>query len=385
MPPRKPLLDGPCRILLAELAALFPGRTVLARVPLADLGAPAGRVTSRIRVDALVVGSDGVPELALVLDGTPAAIRAIERALDGMPVVNVASAALAADPADALHVPLARIASERGDDRLEHPDVFLGRGEEHPRTGLAELDRKLGALWPGELVLVGGTTGTGKSSFVRQLAIANAFRRALPTLYVSLESTARQVGAALLCAAARVSPEKLGAGGLGALDAARVRATSETMADAPIRVVCRSDASLAFLEGQVKHHARTGAKLVLLDYLELLGGDDREATLVALKRMARRNDVPIVVVCNALTLSRIHRADGRPDLLDVGDLGLHADKVVLLHREEVYDLRSDNAYVTEAIIAKNRGGPSGMVTVAFYEQFQRFEDLEVSYDNAPRS
>src|SRR6476469_1954322 len=67
--------------------------------------------------------------------------------------------------------------------------------EELPRlaTGMSELDRVLGGgLIPGSVTLLGGEPGIGKSTLLLQLA--NHAARHTPTLYLSAEESAAQIG-----------------------------------------------------------------------------------------------------------------------------------------------------------------------------------------------
>src|SRR3954469_20022243 len=67
--------------------------------------------------------------------------------------------------------------------------------DETPRlgTGMGELDRVLGGgLIPGSVTLLGGEPGIGKSTLLLQLAEHVA--RSVPTLYLSAEESAAQIG-----------------------------------------------------------------------------------------------------------------------------------------------------------------------------------------------
>jgi DNA repair protein RadA/Sms len=67
--------------------------------------------------------------------------------------------------------------------------------EELPRllTGMGELDRVFGGgLIPGSVTLLGGEPGIGKSTLLLQLA--NHAARTIPTLYLSAEESAAQIG-----------------------------------------------------------------------------------------------------------------------------------------------------------------------------------------------
>lgn len=74
-------------------------------------------------------------------------------------------------------------------------EVSALSAEELPRmgSGMAELDRVLGGgLIPGSVTLLGGEPGIGKSTLLLQLA--NHAARQTPTLYLSAEESAAQIG-----------------------------------------------------------------------------------------------------------------------------------------------------------------------------------------------
>jgi len=112
-------------------------------------------------------------------------------------------------------------------------------------------------------------------------------------------------------------------------------------------------------------------RLVVVDYVHRMDGGRRfrdrreEITYISrrLKSLAQKHGVPVVAVC---TLSRMveNRRPPRPmlaDLKESGDLEHDADVVLLLYWEGHYDADSPRQFVTEAIVAKHRDGPTGTV------------------------
>ena len=70
------------------------------------------------------------------------------------------------------------------------------------------------------------------------------------------------------------------------------------------------------------------------------------------------------------------------DLRESGSIEQDADVIILLYREEVYhpEARPGQA---DLIVAKQRNGPTGRVTVTFLRQFLRFEDYYEVEEGAP--
>lgn len=72
------------------------------------------------------------------------------------------------------------------------------------------------------------------------------------------------------------------------------------------------------------------------------------------------------------------RTNNRPlmsDLRDAGALEQDADVIILMHREDYYDENTNMKGVAEAIIAKQRMGPTGTVRLFFEKEFSRFKDV----------
>ncbi len=69
------------------------------------------------------------------------------------------------------------------------------------------------------------------------------------------------------------------------------------------------------------------------------------------------------------------------DLRDSGAIEEDTDKVIFIHRPEIYDIYEDEqgnslAGIAELIVAKNRTEPMGSVIVNFDSQFGRFYEIE---------
>jgi replicative DNA helicase len=72
------------------------------------------------------------------------------------------------------------------------------------------------------------------------------------------------------------------------------------------------------------------------------------------------------------------RPDPRPRLSDFGALGAieqHADVVLGIFREDMYQSGHGIEGATEMHVLKNRNGPIGYVDLYFYQQWMRFEDM----------
>ena len=63
------------------------------------------------------------------------------------------------------------------------------------------------------------------------------------------------------------------------------------------------------------------------------------------------------------------------DLRESGAIEQDADVIILLHREDYFNPTEDNAGLAQIIIAKQRNGPVGEVTLRFFREYMRFENF----------
>jgi replicative DNA helicase len=248
-------------------------------------------------------------------------------------------------------------------------------------TGFPSIDRMLGGgLRRGDLVVLGGDTASGKSA----LALGFAIRMSLASssvVFLTAEMSVERVLERIIAIEARTRIDDLRQGTLD--DVARASAgTIALRLREHLPVVDRIPANgvegiPAILDGLPL------TEVVFVDGLGALaaGGDgsldDRLARAVTdLKAMAV--DLNVVVVVTATARDVGARSDRRPTLDDFGARGTvkeHADIVLAIFREDMYEPSRDIAGATELLVRKNRNGPIGYVDLYFYAQWIRFEDM----------
>jgi replicative DNA helicase len=122
--------------------------------------------------------------------------------------------------------------------------------------------------------------------------------------------------------------------------------------------------------------------LVVVDSLQGMGAgrrkgaEEQAAAVRALKSLAL--DAGIAILATAQLPMLAARPDRRPVLDDFGVLGAvkhHADVVLGLYREGMYDHARDIEGATELLVRKNRHGGIGYIDLYFYAQWMRFEDM----------
>jgi len=259
-------------------------------------------------------------------------------------------------------------------------------------TGWRAVDEMLGGLRGGQMIVIGARPRMGKTAC--SIAIAeHAATDHGPVLKVSLEMQALELFGRSAGGRGRVDGSRLRLGRISEDELADLYVACEALRKLPIEV--EDTPGLTLLDLAVSA-ARIKAKygklaLIEIDYLQLLqssskseGTREQEVGEISrgLKRLAKRLDVPIVVLAQLNRACDI-RTEHRPQLSDLRDSGAieqDADAVVFLYRDEVYDKDSADKGIAEFIIAKQRNGPEGTVRLAWEGKWMRFADLEPERD-----
>lgn len=254
-------------------------------------------------------------------------------------------------------------------------------------TGLLDLDHLLGGGFrPGQLVVVAGRPGTGKSVLALQCAL-HAASLGRGALFASLEMSRDELMDRAFAALGRIELNRLRGHVLEGDDWRWLTEARKRIVDWPLRI---SDGTAATMAGMrslaVDHTRRVGdLGLFVVDYVQLMasGGrvESRQQEVSAfsrgLKLLARQLNVPILAV-SQLNRGPEQRADHKPmmsDLRESGSIEQNADVVILLHRPDAVERQHERAGEADLIVAKHRNGPTGTVTVAHQLHHSRFVDL----------
>lgn len=250
------------------------------------------------------------------------------------------------------------------------------------RTGYTDLDEATGGLRPGTLTVIGARPGVGKSVLAGCIADHVGTRLGLPVLFASLEMTAEELMHRRMAARARVPLDVITKGTLSERDWERIADARAYLTESAITVDDEPDVSLAHVAARLRGMERDGnaARLVVIDYLGLLKEPKAENRQVAVaqlarecKNLSRRYKVPVLLLVQVKREAE-HRQGKVPlmsDLRESGEIEAAADIVLLLHREDAYEMESPRAGEADIIVAKNRQGARCTITVAFQGHYGR--------------
>jgi len=253
-------------------------------------------------------------------------------------------------------------------------------------TGLVDLDRLTGGLHPGQLIVVAGRPGLGKSTAAMDFARAAAISHHQPAAVFSLEMSRVELVTRVLAAESRVPLHTLRTGQLSDDEWAKLARRMGEISEAPLFIDDTPNMTMLEIRAKARRvQQRHGLRLVVVDYLQLMTTPGRSESRQqevselsrGLKLLAKELGVAVVAVAQ-LNRGPEQRTDKRPllsDLRDSGSIEQDADVVILLHRDDYYDKESPRAGEADFIVAKHRNGPTDTITVAAQLHLARFVGL----------
>ena len=263
-----------------------------------------------------------------------------------------------------------------------------GKGLVGIPSGFHDLDRMTSGFKPGELVIVAGRPGIGKTSFALNIALQVATELKVPTAMFSLEMSKEQLVERLLCEHARIDAQRMHRGQLSEAEYDRLAKAIGPLSEAPIFIddaPTLDELMVVMKSRQIQLREKIG--MILIDYLQLMHGRTRSddanrvqevsAISRALKMVARELRVPVLAI-SQLSRAVEQRQDKRPmlsDLRESGSIEQDSDMVMFLYRADYYK-EEDRPGIAEVILAKNRNGPTGKIELRFVKDQTRFYNLE---------
>ena len=280
-------------------------------------------------------------------------------------------------------VPIKKVASDfydRIDDLAKRADDIVG-----VPTGFIDIDKMLTGLQPSDLLIIAGRPGQGKTGFLLSIAKNAGLTHKKHVAIFSLEMSNDQVVQRLISQETGIDSQTLRTGKLKENEWPLFTHAIEVFGDTHIYLDDTPAITPLQLRTKCRRlHMEFGLDLIIIDYLQLMGGDNRtdnrvqEVSYISrnLKVLARELNVPVLA---AAQLSRAveQRTDKRPvlsDLRESGSLEQDADIVMFIYRPDQYEKDTVKQNVAEIIIAKHRNGPVGSVELVFRGAQAKFEN-----------
>lgn len=254
-------------------------------------------------------------------------------------------------------------------------------------SGFGSLDKVLGGgLRRRDLILLGGDVGSGKSALALGIALRVA-QQSVGVAFFSGEMDEERLMERALAIEGRVAVDEIRAARLNDQTRAGIGGAAVRLRGLPLTMLPLAGENFEAVFERLDPLRQIG--LVIVDYLQLVPppseigrarttqDEDIAVVLRHLKALALARQVALLVVAQ-LPHFKAGRDDERPTLEDYGALGApkqHADVVLSIFREEMYNPGGGVEGATELLVAKNRNGPTGFVDLFFYRRWMRFEDM----------
>ncbi len=272
-------------------------------------------------------------------------------------------------------------------------NVGKGDGITGIDTGFGELNKRTGGFHGGELIIIAGRPGMGKSTFAVNIAEYVSIGLGKTVAIFNLEMPREQIVNRILCSQALVDNSKIRNGTMDAGDWEKICDVADSISKAPIYI----DDTPTITVSQIRAKCRRLKQMkqldmVVIDYLQLMQGSGRSENRQqeisdisrSLKVLAKELDIPVIALSQLKRESESQKGK-KPilsDLRESGAIEQDADLVMFLFRNYYYSKNPEEKELAECIIAKNRNGEANNFDLGFKGEFTQFRNLEYRVEEA---
>ncbi len=286
-------------------------------------------------------------------------------------------------------------------------------------SGLKDLDKILGGMQDSDLIILAGRPSMGKTALAINIAVnackvlnsnSDNKKEQKAVGFFSLEMSADQLSARILSMETSINATKFRTGEINEEEWQAITQRSTEIAEMPFFIDDTPALSIAAIRTRTRRLIRKhNLGFLLIDYLQLIRGSSKRSEqnrvqeiseiTQGLKAIAKEFNIPVMAL-SQLSRAVEQREDKKPQLSDLresGSIEQDADVVAFIYRESYYEERKRpneeetekfNVWkdkmgkirnVSEVIIAKQRNGPIGSVSLYFDPEFTRFNDLDLNH------
>jgi replicative DNA helicase len=281
-------------------------------------------------------------------------------------------------------------------------------------TNLLDLDKLLGGIQNSDLLILAGRPSMGKTALALNMAlnVAENFHRVSQSentqpqsvAFFSLEMSSEQLANRLIAIKSKVNSKKFRSGNLTNQDFEAIVKSSKNLNSLPLYIDDTPAITISAARTRARRLKRkNNLGLIVIDYLQLMRGSqhNRENRVQeiseitqGLKAIAKELNLPVIAL-SQLSRAVEQRENKRPQLSDLRESGTieqDSDIVMFIYREQYYierlkpsetskemqkwqELMSAVLNKADVIIAKQRHGPIGNVTLRFDPNTTEFNNI----------
>ena len=261
-------------------------------------------------------------------------------------------------------------------------------------SGYRSLDKLNNGWNEGELIVLAGRPAMGKTTLALNFML-EAINRGKKVAMFSMEMTTKELGQKVMSIMTGIETDRIKQGECTPEEMALIVEKSQHLSvNESLTVNDNGSMDIHKMKSiSRKLKASQGLDMIVVDYLQLLNGTDKEVKggsreqqvsflSRSLKALAKDLNIPIICL-SQLSRSLESREDKRPllsDLRESGAIEQDANQVIMVFREAYYT-KDDTNNVTEVIISKNRSGRCGTSKLEFNGSKSTFTEIREQYDS----
>ncbi len=283
-------------------------------------------------------------------------------------------------------------------------DKSLNNELQGVETGFKQLNELSGGWQKGDLIIVAGRPGMGKTAFTLTLARNAAVMANQTAVFFSLEMPTNQLMMRLISSESDVEQEKIRRGTINQAELAQVTSKMDKLNKVNLFFDDTPGLSVMDFRKKVRKIKRDhdGLGLIVIDYLQLMTVNmvegngkiisNREQQIAfisrSLKSIAKELEVPIIALAQLSRQAENRGTSTKPskpmlsDLRESGSIEQDADMVIFLYREAYYDKEATDAdgnsleEVATISVAKNRNGRTDTFNARFIGKYVKYCDWD---------
>jgi replicative DNA helicase len=260
-------------------------------------------------------------------------------------------------------------------------------------SGYPDLDAVSCGFKNGEMIVLAGRPSTGKSALITNI-MNNLINHDVSALYFSLEMNKRELSCRMLSIRSKVRLDAIMKKRMSNNDKTQVRSAFNELKELPFVIDDEPKRSIeeirALTRSMITKHR---IDILFIDYLQLVTPSDprdrREEQVSHMSRniklMSRELNIPVFVIAqlnrNIESDSKITRLPRLSDLRESGAIEQDADKVIFLSKNTEHPGASEDRWVIDVTVGKNRNGPTGTRQLMFDRSYVKFYSLSKDEGN----